>query len=118
MSITIPLPEPPESEPLPLLACVAEGMMASGSGGSGGHRSNTERRHRVARKFRAAAVVAGMEGAEGRHRRHRHREARSRESPTQAEGGDRKTPEAGGPEGAAQPEVGANHTERGEDGQR
>ncbi|XP_062407950.1 voltage-dependent R-type calcium channel subunit alpha-1E-like [Sardina pilchardus] len=112
--MSIPMPEPPESErPLPPLACVVEERSTSG----GGHRPNTERRHRVARKFRAAAVAAGMEGGESRHRRHRHREGRSRESPTQAEGADRKTPEAGGVEGAAQPEDGASQAERGGDGQ-
>ncbi|KAL2097786.1 hypothetical protein ACEWY4_006993 [Coilia grayii] len=117
LSIAIPLPEPPESEPLPLLSCVTEERSGSGTGGATTHRSNTERRHRVARKFRAAAVVAGMEGAEGRHRRHRHREGRNRESPTQVEGGDRRTPEAGGAEEGRQPEEEDSQADRDGGGQ-
>uniref|UniRef100_A0A9J7YY60 Voltage-dependent calcium channel alpha-1 subunit IQ domain-containing protein n=1 Tax=Cyprinus carpio carpio TaxID=630221 RepID=A0A9J7YY60_CYPCA len=70
MSITIPLPEPPESEPLPLTGSGLEERPSANN-----HHSNTERKHRVARKFRAAAAAGVVEG--GRHRRHRHRESRT-----------------------------------------
>ncbi|XP_072297751.1 voltage-dependent R-type calcium channel subunit alpha-1E-like isoform X2 [Eucyclogobius newberryi] len=65
MSISIPIPEPPTSEPLVNIS--EEKPPASN------HRATGGSRHRMARKFRH---TQGLEDG-ARHRRHRHREARA-----------------------------------------
>uniref|UniRef100_A0AAV2JP78 Voltage-dependent calcium channel alpha-1 subunit IQ domain-containing protein n=1 Tax=Knipowitschia caucasica TaxID=637954 RepID=A0AAV2JP78_KNICA len=65
MSITIPIPEPPTSEPL---VNISEEKAPPSN-----HRSAGATRHRMARKFRHSQ--GPEDGA--RHRRHRHREARA-----------------------------------------
>ncbi|KAM6948713.1 voltage-dependent R-type calcium channel subunit alpha-1E [Aplochiton taeniatus] len=75
MSVAMPMPEPPESAPIPLMTLTEERRAGVSHRPAGGGR------HRVARKCRPGP--GPEEGA--RARRHRHREARaeakSRESP-------------------------------------